>query len=96
MKKRILSILLTLCMVFCIMPTGVFAEGETFKNVASAAELKNALADSSVPGIRLTKDIVTGEAFTVIRTVTIDLNGYVLKMIGNDSVIRVEKKNKKT
>ena len=95
MRKRILSILLTLCMVFCIMPTGVFAEGETFKNVASAAELKNALADSSVPGIRLTKDIVTGEAFSVIRTVTIDLNGYVLKMIGNDSVIRVEKKNKK-
>ena len=95
MRKRILSILLTLCMVFCIMPTGVFAEGETFKNVASAAELKNALADSSVPGIRLTKDIVTGEAFSVTRTVTLDLNGYMLKMTGNDSVIRVEKKNHK-
>jgi len=95
MRKRILSILLTLCMVFCIMPTGVFAEGETLKNVASAAELKNALADSSVPGIRLTSNIVTGEAFSVTRTVTLDLNGYMLKMTGNDSVIRVEKKNKK-
>ena len=29
MKKRILSIPLTLCMLFCLVPTGVFAEGET-------------------------------------------------------------------
>lgn len=29
MKKRILSPLLTLCMLFCLVPTGVFAEGET-------------------------------------------------------------------
>ena len=29
MKKRILSILLTLCMLLCLVPTGVFAEGET-------------------------------------------------------------------
>ena len=95
MKKRILSILLTLCMVICFVPTGVFAEDIAFKNVASAAELKNALADSSVPGIRLTKDIVTDEAFSVTRTVILDLNGYMLKMTGNDSVIRVEKKNQK-
>mgnify|MGYP004550959641 FL=1 len=95
MKKRLISILLALCMVFCIVPTGVFAEGETFKNVSSAAELKNALADNAVPSIRLAKDIVTDEAFNVTRTVTLDLNGYMLKMTGNDSVIRVEKKNQK-
>ena len=29
MRKRVLSILLTLCMLFCLVPTGVFAEGET-------------------------------------------------------------------
>ena len=95
MRKRILSILLTLCMLLCLVPTSVFAEGETFKNVANAAELKSALADDSVPGIKLTSNIVTGEAFSVTRTVTLDLNGYMLKMTGNDSVIRVEKKNKK-
>ena len=95
MKKRVLSILLALCMLFCLTPISVFAEGETFKNVASAAELKSALADDSVPGIKLTSNIVTGEAFSVIRTVTLDLNGYMLKMTGNDSVIRVEKKNYK-
>ena len=48
-----------------------------------------------MPGIRLTSNIVTGEAFSVTRTVTLDLNGYMLKMTGNDSVIRVEKKNQK-
>ena len=95
MRKRILSILLTLCMLLCLVPTSVFAEGETFKNVANAAELKSALADDSVPGIKLTSNIVTGEAFSVTRTVTLDLNGYMLKMTGNDSVIRVEKKNQK-
>ena len=95
MRKRILSILLTLCMVLCLVPTSVFAEGETFKNVANAAELKSALADDSVPGIKLTSDIVTGEVFSVTRTVTLDLNGYMLKMTGNDSVIRVEKKSHK-
>ena len=95
MKKRILSILFALCMLFCLVPTSVFAEGETFKNVANAAELKSALADDSVPGIKLTSNIVTGEAFSVTRTVTLDLNGYMLKMTGNDSVIRVEKKNHK-
>ena len=95
MKKRLISILLTLCIVLCIVPTGVFAEDIAFKNVASAAELKNALANSSVPGIKLTSNIVTGEAFSVTRTVTLDLNGYMLKMTGNDSVIRVEKKNQK-
>ena len=36
MKKRILSILLTLCMVLCIVPTSVFAEGETFADVDGA------------------------------------------------------------
>ena len=40
MKKRLLSILLTLCMVICFVPTGVFAEDIAFKDVASAAELK--------------------------------------------------------
>ena len=29
MKKRLISIPLTLCMLFCLVPTGVFAEGET-------------------------------------------------------------------
>ena len=29
MRKRLLSILITLCMVFCLVPITAFAEGET-------------------------------------------------------------------
>ena len=36
MKKRMLSILLTLCMVLCLVPISAFAEGETFTNVDGA------------------------------------------------------------
>ena len=35
MKKRILSILLTMCMVLCIMPTDAFAEGEAATGAAA-------------------------------------------------------------
>ena len=48
MKKRILSILLTLCMVLCLAPAGVFAEGETTKKVETEQELVDALADNTV------------------------------------------------
>ena len=49
MKKRILGILLTLCIVICLAPTGVFADGETVKNVATAQELIDALAVQTAP-----------------------------------------------
>ena len=48
MKKRMLSILLTLCMVLCLAPAGVFAEGETTKKVETEQELVDALADNTV------------------------------------------------
>ena len=35
MKKRIISILLTLCMVLCLVPTGIFADGETTRKPAA-------------------------------------------------------------
>ena len=35
MKKRILSILLTLCMLLCLVPTSVFAEGEAATGTAA-------------------------------------------------------------
>ena len=93
MRKRILSILLTLCMVFCIMPTGVFAEGETNRKVETEQELVDALADSSVDIITLKNDIAIGTTLTVLRKVTLDLNGYVLKMTGSGSVIILDDNN---
>lgn len=60
------------------------------KEVATAEELTAALADSSISGITLKVDIVIGSTLTVNRTVTLDLNGNVLKMTGGGSVIKVE------
>lgn len=93
MKKRILSILLTLCMLFCLAPTTAFAEGETNRKVETEQELVDALADSSVDIITLKNDIAIGTTLTVLRKVTLDLNGYVLKMTGSGSVIILDNKS---
>ena len=93
MKKRILSILLTLCMMLCLTPISVFAEGETNRKVETEQELVDALADSSVDIITLKNDIAIGTTLTVLRKVTLDLNGYVLKMTGSGSVIILDNKS---
>ena len=93
MKKRILSILLALCMLFCLVPTAAFAEGETNRKVETEQELVDALADSSVDIITLKNDIAIGTTLTVLRKVTLDLNGYVLKMTGSGSVIILDNKS---
>ena len=93
MKKRILSILLALCMLFCLVPTTAFAEGETNRKVETEQELVDALADSSVDIITLKNDIAIGTTLTVLRKVILDLNGYVLKMTGSGSVIILDNKS---
>ena len=93
MKKRILSILLALCMLFCLVPTTAFAAGETNRKVETEQELVNALADSSADIITLKNDIAIGTTLTVLRKVTLDLNGYVLKMTGSGSVIILDNKS---
>ena len=93
MKKRILSILLTLCMVICLVPTTAFAAGETNRKVETEQELVAALADDTADVIRLTKDIDISSSLTILRKVTLDLNGYVLKMTGSGSVIILDNKS---
>lgn len=60
------------------------------KEVATADELTDALADSSISIITLKDDVEISSTLTVNRTVTLDLNGNVLKMTGGFSVIKVE------
>ena len=93
MKKRILSILLTICMLFCLTPTTAFAAGETNRKVETEQELVAALADGTADVIRLTKDIDISSSLTILRKVTLDLNGYVLKMTGSGSVIILDNKS---
>ena len=49
--------------------------------VQTAEELTNALANDSMAEIQLTADIDISNPLTVNRTVTLDLNGYVLKYV---------------
>ena len=64
------------------------ANGEA--EVTTAEELTAALANSSISGITLKGDVEISSTLTVNRTVTLDLNGNVLKMTGGFSVIKVE------
>lgn len=86
MKKQLVSILFALCMVLCLVPLAAFAEGETEKVqvVADQTTLVAAIADGTVTTVRLAADINTDATLTVDRTVTLDLNGFVLKY-QNDS-----------
>ena len=58
--------------------------------VTTATELTAALENSTNDTVKLTTDITINATLTISRTVTLDLNGNVLKMTGSGSVIEVE------
>lgn len=60
------------------------------KEVATAEELAAALENNANDTVKLTADITINTTLTISRTVTLDLNGNVLKMTGSGSVIKVE------
>ena len=78
--------------------TGLSGEGETpaasgeVTDVSTADELTKAIADSAVKTVKLAANIDISSSLTVTRTVTLDLNGHVLKYgsANNGSVIVVE------
>ena len=92
MKKQLVSILFALCMVLCLVPLAAFAEGETEKvqEVTDQATLVAAMADGTVTTVKLVSDIDIDATLTVNRTVTLNLNGKVLQMTGNGSVITIK------
>lgn len=79
MKKRILSILLTLCMLLMLVPITVFAAD------SDATELQSLLSGGGT--VTLDKDYTIDSTLDVDRTVTLDLNGHVIKMTGSGTVI---------
>ena len=81
MKKRILSMVLAICLVLSCMPTTVFAAN------SDTTELQNKLNSGGT--VTLSKDYTIDTALNVKNTVTLDLNGHVIKMTGSDSVIKV-------
>ena len=95
MKKQLVSILFALCMVLCLVPLAAFAEGETEKvqEVTNQTDLFAAMADGTVTTVKLAADIDIDTTLTVSRSVTLDLNGFVLKYQNagtRGSVIKVD------
>ena len=101
MKRRLLPILMTLVLV-CALPIWaafvtsgdvtnplVCTAGATSPPDNAATRLKSAISNGG--DVRLTEDIEISETLVVTRDVTLDLNGHVLKMTGNSSVLRVKK-----
>ena len=74
MKKRILSILLALCMLFCLTPISVFAEGETATGSAAIQLGTDALS----------KNVNTATAPTVYFGKNQDNNPAAWRVIGYD------------
>ena len=100
MKRRLLPILMTLVLV-CALPIWaafvtsgdvtnplVSTAGATSSEESAVDKLK--LAISRGVDAQLTEDIEITQTLYVERSMTIDLNGHVLKMTGDGSVLRVE------
>ncbi len=91
-RRKLLSVILALSLCLTL-PLGMAAAEETgtATEVKTSEALTTALADSAVETVRLGANIEISESLTVRRTVTLDLNGCVLKMTNNGgSVIKVD------
>lgn len=102
-RKRIYTALLCTCFLFSTASVPVSAaeteqeeEMTTLSNRSGEAEvstpedLTSALEDSNISKITLKQDIDISDTLTVNRAVTLDLNGFVLRMTKEGSVIKVE------
>ena len=81
MKKRFFSVLLSFCMVLMLCPMTAFAVNE------DATALQTLLDNGGT--VTLSKDYTIDTTLNVNNTVTLDLNGHVIKMTGSGSVINV-------
>lgn len=102
-RKRIYTALLCTCFLFSTASVPVSAaeteqeeEMTTLSSRSGEAEvstkdaLTSALGDSNISKITLKQDIHISDTLTVNRAVTLDLNGFVLRMTKEGSVIKVE------
>ena len=101
MKRRLLPTLMTLVLV-CALPiwaafvtsgdvtNPLLTTAEATSSEESAADKLKRYIESGV-NVQLTEDIEISTTLAVTRDVTLDLNGYVLKMTGEGSVLCVKK-----
>ena len=89
MKKRILSIILALCMVFCLVPTTALAATQT---AGSWSELQTLINQTNNFSVTLSSDISWGGSSLTVptgKTVTLDLNGKAIDAKSNGTVLVV-------
>jgi len=89
MKKRLLSVVLALCMVVCLVPTTVFAATQTADSWSGLQSLMNGTGELSVT---LSNDIFWGGSSLTVptgKTVTLDLNGKAIDAQSNGTIIAV-------
>ena len=85
MKKRLLSLLLALALCLALLPGVALAA----TSVTNEQQLRDAVASGGE--IQLVNTITINSTLTIEsgKTVTLDLNGHVLKMDGSGSAIAV-------
>ena len=105
MKRRLLPILMTLVLVCALPIWAAFVTSGDVTNplvctagatsspepvaVSNAADLQNSIADGK--SVKLTDNITITSTLEIARSLTLDLNGYVLKMGGTGRVIHIIK-----
>ena len=98
--KRLWVLLLCLCLALTMTAVPAAGEETGVHSVNNATELQEALNNESYGIVKLADDITTAATLTVSRTVTLDINGYVLKYENSNgdkgSVIKVESGGKLT
>ena len=103
MKRRLLPILMTLVLVCALPIWAAFVTSGDVTNplvstadatlppepvaVSNAADLQNSIADGK--SVKLTDNITITSTLKIARSLTLDLNGYVLKMGGTGRVIHI-------
>ena len=103
MKRQLLPILKTLVLVCALPIWAAFVTSGDVTNplvstagatlppepvaVSNAADLQNSIADGK--SVKLTDNITITSTLEIARSLTLDLNGHVLKMTGSGSVLKV-------
>ncbi len=103
MKRRLPPILMTLVLVCALPIWAAFVTSGDVTNplvstagatlppepvaVSNAADLQNSIADGK--SVKLTDNITITSTLEIARSLTLDLNGHVLKMTGDGSVLKV-------
>ena len=103
MKRRLLPILMTLVLVCALPIWAAFVTSGDVTNplvctadatsppepaeVSTATDLQNRIADGK--SVKLTDNITITSTLKISSSLTLDLNGHVLKMTGSGSVLRV-------